>query len=216
MCRLVAPVLAVASAMLLVGCSRDSDKSVPPSQERSSIQAPATPSSDGIVLGTMPVSGATSAFVLLTPRDAQNVTAPDVTPVMDQVQLSFIPHVLIVRTGYPVLFRSSDEELHNLNVKNAGTRQQEFNVAIPPDGTFEHTFNNAGFYDVNCDIHPSMSAQIVVASTPYVVVPGPDGRFTFENVAPGSYTLTVYAGTERFDRQIQVTSGRNDVQVGAE
>jgi len=153
---------------------------------------------------------------MLTLRDAQDIPAPDVTPVMDQVQLSFIPHVLIVRSGYPVLFRSSDEELHNLNVKNAGTREQEFNVAIPPDGTFEHTFKNAGFYDVNCDIHPSMSAQIVVASTPHVVVPGPDGRFTFENVAPGTYTLTVYAGAERFDRQIEVTSGRNDVHIGAE
>jgi len=89
-------------------------------------------------------------------------------------------------------------------------------VAIPPDGTFEHTFKNAGFYDVNCDIHPSMSAQIVVASTLHVVVPESDGRFTFENVTPGAYTLTVYAGTQQVDRQIQVTSGRNDVHIGAE
>ena len=135
---------------------------------------------------------------------------------MDQVQLTFIPSTLIARAGYPVQFHSSDEELHNINVKNADTREQEFNVAIPPGQTFEHIFKNPGFYDVNCDIHPAMSAQIFVATSPYVVTAERDGSFTFQDVVPGGYTLSVYAGTRRFDQPIQVTTGRNAVQIGNE
>jgi len=135
---------------------------------------------------------------------------------MDQVQLTFIPSTLIARAGYPVQFHSSDEELHNINVKNADTREPEFNVAIPPGQTFEHIFKNPGFYDVNCDIHPAMSAQIFVATSPYVVTAERDGSFTFQDVVPGGYTLSVYAGTRRFDQPIQVTTGRNAVQIGNE
>jgi hypothetical protein len=118
-----------------------------------------------------------------------------------------------VRSGTPVVFRSSDEELHNININHARTRQQEFNIAIPPDGTYEHTFRTPGFYDVHCDIHPTMSAQIFVADTPYVVVADADGSFAFESVEPGAYTLSVYTGGTRRDQPIQVASGRNDVQI---
>jgi hypothetical protein len=132
---------------------------------------------------------------------------------MDQIQMSFVPALLIVRSGYPVVFRSSDEELHNININHARTRHQEFNVAIPPDGTYEHTFRNPGFYDVHCDIHPAMSAQIFVADTPYVLVADADGSFAFEGVEPGAYTLSVYSGGSRRDQPIQVAIGRNDVQL---
>ncbi len=169
-----------------------------------------------MVAGKARVPGTTSAFVVLTPDGGQEVPPPDAEPVMDQVQLTFIPAMLIVRAGYPVQFHSSDEELHNLNVKNADTREQEFNVAIPPGQIFEHTFKNPGFYDVNCDIHPAMSAQIFVATSPYVVAADRDGIFALQDVVPGAYTLSVYAGTQRFDQRLRVAPGRNDVQIGSE
>ena len=51
------------------------------------------------------------------------------------------------------------------------------------------TFKSPGFYDVNCDIHPAMSAHILVAATPHVVMAGPDGSFAFPDVAPGLFHL---------------------------
>jgi plastocyanin len=202
--------------MLAVSCSSDRDSTTQRPANHSSVEEPATTSSRGVIVGKAPVSGTTSAFVVLNPEGAQEVPPPDAQPVMDQVQLTFLPATLIVRARYPVQFHSSDEELHNINVKNADTRVQEFNVAIPPGQTFEHTFKNPGFYDVNCDIHPAMSAQIFVATSPYVVTAERDGRFTFEDVVPGTYTLSVYAGTRRFDQPIHVATGRNDVQIGNE
>jgi plastocyanin len=150
---------------------------------------------------------------LLTAIGGKVSAPPDTKPVMDQVQMSFVPAMLIVRSGYPVAFRSSDEELHNVNIKDSRTQDQEFNVAIPPEGTFEHTFKKAGFYDVNCDIHPAMSAQILVADTPHVVVAEQDGRFAFEGIEPGDYTLTVFAGSRQYEQALQVVSGQNEVRV---
>jgi plastocyanin len=204
------------SLMLTVNCSRHRDSTTPPPANQPAAGEQASTAGRGVVVGKAPVPGTTSAFVVLSPQGEQEVPPPDTQPVMDQVQLTFIPATLIVRAGYPVQFHSSDEELHNINVKNADTREQAFNVAIPPGQTFEHTFKNPGFYDVNCDIHPAMSAQIFVATSPYVVIAERDGRFTFQDVVPGAYTLSVYAGTRRLDQPIQVAAGRNDVQIGNE
>jgi plastocyanin len=202
--------------MLAASCSSHRDSTTQPPANASVAEEQTTTSSRGVVVGKAPVSGTTPAFVVLSPEGKQEVPPPDAQPVMDQVQLTFIPSTLIVRAGYPVQFHSSDEELHNINVKNAETREQAFNVAIPPGQTFEHTFKNPGFYDVNCDIHPAMSAQIFVATSPYVVTAERDGSFTFQDVVPGAYTLSVYTGTRRFDQSIHVATGRNDVQIGNE
>ena len=207
--------VALLSTMLAVSCSSRSDSTTHPPANASLAEEHASTSSHGVVVGKAPAAG-TSALVELTPEGAQEVPPPDAQPVMDQVQLTFVPPMLIVRAGYPVQFHSSDEELHNINVKNADTREQAFNVAIPPGQSFEYTFKNPGFYDVNCDIHPAMSAQIFVATSPYVVTAERDGTFTFQDVVPGAYTLSVYAGTRRIDQRIHVATGRNDVQTGNE
>jgi plastocyanin len=204
-------------AFLLVGCSSDQRHVAaeePGAPASSGAAAPAL--ANGVVIGTVPFSDGTRTFVLLSPQDVRDMAPPAVKPIMDQIQLSFIPNALIVRSGFPVEFRSSDEELHNINVKDSRTREQAFNVAIPPDGRFEYTFKNPGFYDVNCDIHSAMSAQILVAATPHVMMAGPDGSFAFHDVAPGAYRLTAYSGARTLEQTLQVTAGQNEVQMAAE
>jgi plastocyanin len=202
------------SIVLLAACSDNRSATVSENPGATAIAPEAAPSStEGVVVGKAPIAANSQSFVTLTPASTKELPPPETKPVMDQIQMSFVPALLIVRAGYPVVFRSSDEELHNININHARTRQQEFNVAIPPDGTYEHTFRNPGFYDVRCDIHPAMSAQIFVAETPHVVIADPNGSFTFEGVQPGAYTLSVYSGGSRRDQPIQVANGRNDVQI---
>jgi plastocyanin len=206
--------LVVASIVLLAACSDNRSAALSEKPAAPAVSAGAAPAStQGTVVGKAPTAPNARSFVTLTAADTKALPPPDTRPMMDQIQMSFVPALLIVRAGYPVVFRSSDEELHNINVSHSRTRQQEFNVAIPPDGTYEHTFRNTGFYDVHCDIHPVMSAQIFVAATPYVVVAEADGSFAFEGVEPGAYTLSVYAGGTRREQPIQVAGGRNDVQL---
>jgi plastocyanin len=206
--------MVLATVVLFAACSENRSAEVADQPAETALSAGAAPSStQGVVVGKAPTVPDSKSFVVLTPASTKELRPPETKPVLDQVQMSFVPAILIVRSGYPVLFRSSDEELHNVNINHARTRQQEFNVAIPPDGTYEHTFRNPGFYDVHCDIHPAMAAQIFVAETPYVVVADGDGSFTFEGIEPGAYTLSIYAGGNRHDQPMQVTAGRNDVKM---
>src|SRR5262245_35062544 len=132
---------------------------------------PAGDSSRHALSGKAPkaVNGQPS-IVVLVPEPAREYPMPADKPAMDQITLTFTPPVLFVRTGHPTEFRNSDDVLHNVRVRDESTREGIFNVAIPTGGTYQHTFPRDGFYDVGCDIHPGMAAQIIATSTPYVTM----------------------------------------------
>ena len=104
---------------------------------------------------------------------------------MDQVALTFMPGVLIVRTGHPVEFRNSDDVLHNVRVNEDATKAGTFNVAIPMGEDYRFTFEREGFYDVGCDIHPAMSATIYASPSPYVTLSDQSGQFEIRDVPRG-------------------------------
>ena len=151
--------------------------------------------------------------MILEPRHSAPLPEPATTPYMDQLARNFIPSVLFVRTGHQAQFLNSDEELHNINVKNGKTREQAFNVALPPGISYVHTFEHSGVYDVSCDAHPGMSAQIIAASSPYIAVADANGHFEIPHIIPGTYALTVYAGAEPIEKVIEVTGLRTEVDV---
>jgi hypothetical protein len=132
---------------------------------------------------------------------------------MDQVARTFVPPLLFVRTGHPAEFRNSDTEMHNVNVKDAKTRDQAFNVAVGTDDKYVYTFRRDGVYEVSCDVHAGMSAQIIVASTPHVTIADRAGRFHFPKITAGSYDVTVYAGAQTIERIITVDTKQPDIDL---
>jgi plastocyanin len=151
--------------------------------------------------------------VVLAPKGTQAFPPQSEMPVMDQASLTFSPELLFVRTGQPAEFRNSDDTLHNVNVKHEETREQAFNVAIPTGGTFEHTFSRDGFYRVGCDIHPAMTASIFAATTPFTTLAAGDGSFAFDNVPRGAWTVTVYTGGKRLQKDVDVNGSLTEVTV---
>lgn len=160
------------------------------------------------VTGTAPpASGNFPAIVILEPIGGGAPPAQAAPPTMDQMQQTFIPSILLVRTGQPASFLNHDDVLHNVRVKDDETKESAFNVAIPTGETFTHTFPHDGFYDVGCDIHPGMSAQILSTTNPWTVVADPSGAFSIPNVPNGPYKVITYAGAQKAEREVNIAAG---------
>jgi plastocyanin len=206
--------LVLTIACLVVACSGSSSE--PVSTATPAPAAPPTPSSSGS--STHSLSGKAPkavngmpAVVVVAPEIPRAFPAPAEPAFMDQITLTFTPAVLFIRTGHPTEFRNSDDVLHNVRVRDESTKEGIFNVAIPTGGTYQHTFPRDGFYDVGCDIHPGMTAQIIAMSTPYVAMADADGNFLFDNLEPGPYLVTIYSGTEKIERKVDIAGPRTEV-----
>jgi plastocyanin len=150
--------------------------------------------------------------VVLEPREPREFAPPAETPVMDQVERQFVPALLVVRAGHPAEFLNNDPELHNLNVKDATTLEQAFNVAIPEKGKYTHTLK-AGLYAVSCDIHPTMSALILSTPSPYVAYTDETGAFSLTGVPPGGYVAKAYSAGPTIERTVEVTTERTEIDL---
>ncbi len=110
--------------------------------------------------------------------------------VLDQVKLTFIPHVLPVLVGTTIAFPNSDEVRHNVFSTSAPKR---FNLGnYPPGVTKNITFNKSGVVTLLCNVHTEMSAYVIVIETPYFAVTDRDGNYIIRNVPPGDYTVKVW------------------------
>lgn len=103
---------------------------------------------------------------------------------------TFVPHVLAVPVGTRVAFPNRDPWFHNAFSNYDG---QMFDIGMHPPGTArEVTFRRPGIVRVFCNIHPTMSALIVVLPTPHFAVTDASGAFRIAGVPPGEYTLRVF------------------------
>ncbi|HET6957188.1 MAG TPA: plastocyanin/azurin family copper-binding protein [Vicinamibacterales bacterium] len=199
----------------LCGAACACSKSEPAPQAVAAAAPPAAESrsstASGSVTGRVTANG--TAVVVLDPKTPRTFGPPDEKPVMDQAGLTFGPELLLVRTGFPVEFRNSDDTLHNVRVSHEETRASAFNVAIPTGESYTYTFERDGFYRVGCDIHPAMAASVFAASSPFTTVAGADGSFTFSDVPAGDWSLTVYADGKRLQKDIAVGGAVTNVTV---
>lgn len=128
--------------------------------------------------------------VSLVPVEATEIsTAPSRHLKMLQKNKTFSPHVLPIQVGTVVDFPNLDPIFHNAFSSYSG---QVFDVGLySPGASRAVRFARPGVVRVFCNIHPSMSAVIVVLNTPYFTVTGPDGRFALD-VPAGKYELHVF------------------------
>ena len=123
-------------------------------------------------------------------RGAASVAAPPRHEQMLQKNRHFMPHVIAIPVGGTVDFPNLDPIYHNAFSNFSG---QPFDTALYPPGTSRgQTFRVPGIVRVFCNIHPTMSAIIVVVPTPWYVVTGPAGKFAMTSVPPGNYDLHIF------------------------
>jgi hypothetical protein len=133
---------------------------------------------------------------------------------MIQKNKTFSPHVLAIQAGTDVDFPNFDPIFHNAFSRYSG---QPFDVGLYPPGTSRTVrFTRSGIVRVFCNIHPRMSAIIVVLNTPYFAETGHDGRFSID-APPGVYELHVFheratdATLAALTRTITVDSARVEI-----
>jgi plastocyanin len=213
-CRPTNVVCALAACIALMNaCTRTDDR--PASAASDSAASAGTAPAGTKVAGKVPVAPpGIPVIVLLNPKAAQESPPQGDEPVMDQAALTFGPPFLFVRTNQPAEFRNSDDTLHNVHVTHEETKEPQFNVAIPTGERFTYTFRRDGFYHVGCDIHPAMSAEIFASSSPYVTTAAADGSFELDDVPPGEYAVTVYAGEKRLERTVTVGERAVNLVIG--
>ncbi len=198
--RIVPILLACVS---LTACSGSSENST-----ATSSAAPVADSGIQTVTGKAPAAlGNFPSIIVLEPIGGGPQPPQTTPPAMDQEQQTFIPSILLVRTGQPVDFLNHDDVLHNVRVKNDETKESAFNIAIPTGEKYTHTFARDGFYDVGCDIHPGMSAQILSSSSPWQVLADPAGNFTIPAVPNGPYKAIAYSGANRIEKEVNIAAG---------
>ena len=94
---------------------------------------------------------------------------------MVQKDKAFRPHVLAIPVGSVVDFPNYDPIFHNAFSNYSG---QLFDVGLyPPFTSRKVTFRREGVVRVFCNIHPNMSAVILVLRTAYFAVTRADGTW---------------------------------------
>lgn len=122
---------------------------------------------------------------------------------------SFEPHVLAIRAGSVVQFPNKDPFFHNVFSLFDGKR---FDLGLYEAGSSNSVrFDRPGISYLFCNIHPEMSAVVIVVPTPYFAVTDASGQWTIPNVPDGRYRLHLWyekgspEDLEKLQRDIAVT-----------
>ena len=130
------------------------------------------------------------------------------TPLLDQKNCRFEPHVQVARRGN-IDILNSDPVLHNTHGYYG--KRTAFNVALPiQDGRVTKLLKSPGEVRVDCDAHGWMLAWVYVVDNPYFAQTGDDGTFSIGDVPPGEYTLAVWQ-EELGLTEMPVTVAANEV-----
>ncbi|MEE9168558.1 MAG: plastocyanin/azurin family copper-binding protein [bacterium] len=148
----------------------------------------------GEITGKVTAKGARNAagtLIYIDKIEGKTFEAPKEHVVVDQKNLTFVPHVLPVLVGTTVDFLNSDEVLHNVFVPDKCA--DKFNLGTWPQGqTKSYTFKKPCVATLLCNVHPEMEAYVVAVETPYFAVADKDGGYTIKDVPPGKYTLQIW------------------------
>jgi hypothetical protein len=152
---------------------------------------PGSPSKPDESLVCDSTGGIQNVIVYLSDAPAAPAPASRPSAVLDQINCMYVPHVLAVQTGQPLIIKSSDNMLHNVQFQCA--QNPPYNFGFPGPGEKQISLAVAEPpFRVKCDVHPWMTAWIGVFNNPYFAVTASDGSFSIPHVPPGTYTLTAW------------------------
>ncbi|MBT3226192.1 MAG: hypothetical protein HN580_24280 [Deltaproteobacteria bacterium] len=132
----------------------------------------------GTIIGSLTVKGLRSpkdVVVYISKGPVYKVDSPEARFAVDQKNLSFLPHVLVVPQGSTVHFPNNDKVGHNVF---SLSRTQKFNLGnYGPGESKKIVFDKPGLVELRCDMHAEMSAYILVMKNPFFGITDKKGNF---------------------------------------
>lgn len=125
----------------------------------------------------------------------------------DQKNCIFLTHMLAMRTSQKLRILNSDPVGHNTNILATG-RASQFNQTIASGGAvlYEPGGESPEPFPVACNIHPWMSARMIVRNNPYFAVTSPQGEFEIKNVPAGvPLEFRLWQERARFIQSVEAT-----------
>jgi hypothetical protein len=110
---------------------------------------------------------------------------------LDNVKCRFAPHVQAASVGHFILLKNSDPILHTAHARFTND-QPQFNIGLYPGRVSRKPLIAPGLVKIQCEVHPWMSAYIIVTDHPYVAVTDLYGEYELSEVPPGSYQLKIW------------------------
>ncbi|MFZ0708311.1 MAG: carboxypeptidase regulatory-like domain-containing protein [Candidatus Korobacteraceae bacterium] len=137
-----------------------------------------------------PVRSAAGVVVWLTPTKGEAPKPQEKVFRLVQKNKHFSPHLLVVPVGSAVLFPNEDPFFHNVFSVYEGTR---FDLGLYESGSSKEVrFTRPGPSYIFCNIHPEMSAVIMVMTTPYYATTDAAGGYSIADVPPGEYEFSAW------------------------
>jgi plastocyanin len=154
------------------------------------------------------VSGAPAGSVVWVDEPSAQREVSGKTFLIDQRGLLFNPHILVVPVGATVEFLNSDKEAHNVFwIAIGGNKKLGHNLGTWPQGEKRSfTFDTPGVVPLLCNVHPEMSAYVVVAPTSHYATTDASGAYEIRDIPDGAHNVTVWhEGMKQQTRQITVS-----------
>lgn len=182
----------------------------------------------GKITGAAKVKGLRSPaniLVYLTRTPPLSLDLAGAQFMMDQQNLTFVPHILPIPVGATIQFPNNDEVDHNVF---SMSRTKKFNLGSYKPGEIKTVlFEKPGIVELRCDVHAEMSAFIMVMKNPYWAVTDAKGRFEIPDLndlkqhgisdvgslPPGKYFIKTWHEKLKTQKRAVIVPNDSDVSV---
>ena len=167
----------------------------------------------GEITGTVKTTwrALSDAVVYIEKIEGKTFAPPRQPAVLDQVKITFVPHVLPVLVGSTVTLPNNDVVLHNVF---SPRKDRQFDLGTYRPGSAKTIVcDRPGVIPLLCRVHHEMSGFIVVVPTPYYGVTDGKGAYRITGVPPGSYRLAAWHEAKALNVQDIIVPERGAVSA---
>lgn len=133
------------------------------------------------------------------------------SPTLTKLRCGFEPRILLARKNQPITLKNAGSPCNGFMIRGRFNDQRDKMLATGSSAQTE--FAKAEVISVTCNVRPrDMVAFIAVLDTEHNAITGQDGRFRFDDLPPGTYTLKIWHELHGWDTpkahaKIELTAG---------